>query len=236
MCRMLAFISEEPILIRYYVWEISRSLHWMSRSGRKAPHRDGFGLAYKNAEGRMTLRTWGREELPSLEARQFAEMAGIKTTLFLGHARQASEGYQKMTAAEAHPFVKGSVYLAHNGTIRDADALDTEEGTDTQRLLRWISLHWEPRSFFGLQEALRLLLTEVKDYTAINLLITEGTHVYAFCCYSEEPEQYALHYRLDGNLAIVASEPLDGGSWQKLESRELLQISPSMMLQKVRVV
>lgn len=230
---MLAFMSQEPKAISHYVWEISRSLNWMSHSGRKAPHRDGFGLAYKNSDGQMTLRTWGSEELPDLEKRSFAEITDIQTTLLLAHVRQASQGYRKMTAAEAHPFVRASIYLAHNGTIRDPDSLDQQgAGTDTQKLMRWLTANWEPRNFRGLQVALHKLLTRVKDYTAINLLITEGTHLYAFCCYKEEPEQYTLHFRTEENLVIVASESLDDGAWQQLHSGELLQISADLMIQK----
>ena len=236
MCRMLAFMSREPKPISHYVWEVSRSLQWMSHSGRKAPHRDGFGIAHKNDEGRMILRTWGQEELAPLEARQFADIAGIKTTLLLAHARQASEGYQEMTSAEAHPFLEDTLYLAHNGTIRDVHALGGSEGTDTQRLLRWMIAHWKPRSFLGLRAALMQLLGAIKDYTAIDLLITEGTHIYAFCCFREQPEYYTMHFRVDETLVIVASEPLDDGAWQQLRSGELLQISPDLTVQQDRVV
>lgn len=242
MCRMLGFISREPIPISRYLQEVSQSLHWLSFHGQKAPHRDGLGLAYKDTDNQeMKLYRWGRVELT-----QYGEITdlpnfptGVRTTLLIAHARKASKAYEHLaTSAQAHPLFKDDIYLAHNGTIHDVDKLNTQGDTDTQRLLHWLACHWKPRTPSKLQETLKRLLGLVKKYTALNLLITEGSHLYAFCCYSDNPEYYTLHYRLDleGGLAIVASEPLDSGSWQLLANWEFLKISPKLEFERGRVI
>jgi len=237
MCRMLGFISREPILISRYLWEAPRSLQWLSLHGQKAPHRDGLGLTYKDADKGMKLYKWGREELTQLKEKGFPKISDAKTTLLIAHSRKASEAYKQMTtAAQAHPLFEDGIYLAHNGTIRDAHKLRAREGTDSQKLIHWLAHNWRPRNPSGLQEALQKLLTLVKGYTAINLLLTEGSHLYAFCCYSREPEYYTLHYHLDEKIVIVASEPLDEGlRWQPLACGELLQIAPNLELRKTRI-
>ena len=233
---MLGVMSREPMSIGYYLWEVPRSLCWLSCSGHKAPHRDGMGLVYKNSDGRMTLHRWGHEELDQLDVKGSRALAREKTTLLIAHARQASSGYREMTAAQAHPFVEDGIYLAHNGTIRDADSLKGGKATDSEKLLHWLASHWQPRNLLGMKDTLKKLLTRVEDYSAINLFITEGNHLYAFCCYMQEPEHYTLHYHQTNKQVIVASEPLDDGWWQPLRNGELLEISPAMALKKAHVI
>lgn len=186
----------------------------------------------------MKLRRWGQQELTRLEEQGFSKISDAKTTLLIAHARKASKDYRQMvTAAQAHPLFEEGIYLAHNGTVQDAHKLSPREGTDSQKLLHWLAHDWRPRNPSSLQEALRKLLTLVEGYTALNLLITEGSNLYAFCCYGREPEYYTLHYRLDKSIAIVASEPLDeeDQQWQPLASGELLQIAPNLELWKTRI-
>lgn len=235
MCRMLGFVSRRPVPIDWCLWEAPRSLHWLSLNGCKAPHRDGLGLVYKDAKGKMELHRWGREALTQPAEPRFPELMEIKTTLLMAHARQASVGYKHMTtSAEAHPFFEAGIYLAHNGTIKDAGNLDAAAGTDTQKLLRWLNANWTTHSLFGLEEALRKLLQRVENYTGMNLLITDSSSLYAFCCYRREPGYYTLHYRIAEGLAIVSSEPLDEDpkKWQPLANGELLEITPALKIRR----
>ena len=238
MCRMLGFISRAPKPIYPYLGEAPRSLRWLSLHGQKAPHRDGFGLAYKDVTGQMKLLKAGREKLSQFEAERLSRISDLKTTLLLAHARQASAAYRQMAeATETHPLCADGIYLAHNGTIHDAGKLSTVPGTDSQKLLDWLVHNWQPRNYSGLQEALRKLLKLIKDYTAINLLITDGDHLYVFCCYRQEPEYYTLHYRLDEDFVMVASETLDDEElWHQLNSGMLLHVTPRLTHRLVRVV
>jgi predicted glutamine amidotransferase len=234
---MLGFISRMPKPICFYLEEAPRSLRWLSLHGQKAPHRDGLGMAYKNVRGQIELFKAGQEELPQLETEGFSKIRGLQTTLLLAHARQASKAYRQMTeTAQAQPLSSDGLYLTHNGTIHDVAKLGTLEGTDSQKLLHWLAQNWQPRNSSGLKDALQKLLKLIQDYTAINLLITDGSHLYAFCCYRREAEYYTLHYNLDENLVTVASEPLDDEPWQQLGSGVLLQITPRLTHQLVQVI
>ncbi|MCR4391372.1 MAG: class II glutamine amidotransferase [Candidatus Acetothermia bacterium] len=236
MCRMLGFVSREPIPIRRYLVDAPHGLLAMSRRGQKAPHRDGFGWAYLDGRGRMRLYRWGRAVLARVGDGVPSDLDAA-TTLLLAHARKASPEYGALTGgAHAHPMVHDGVFLAHNGTVRDAEVLDRGSGTDSQKLVRWLARAWQPRTLQGLTGALRELLGMIRDYTALNLLLTDGSSLYAFCLYTRDPDYYTLHHRMDEGAVVVASEPLDAGpGWRPVPSGELLCIESGLTLTRTRL-
>jgi len=233
---MLGFLSREPIPIRRYLVEVPRCLLHMSLHGKKAPHRDGFGYAYQDGSGRMAVHRWGKEDLDRVPNGLLGDL-DPSTILLIAHVRKASPEYgARLTDQEAHPFALEGLVLAHNGTIRDAEALDPAPGIDSQRLARWLSRAWQPRTPEALVWALEELLAWVRDYTAVNLLLTEGTSLYAFCCFTQDQDYYTLWYRAAGEAVIVASEPVDDSpSWQPLSSGELLHIGSELNLERLQV-
>jgi len=233
---MLGFLSREPIPIRRYLVEAPQELLHMSLHGKKAPHRDGFGCAYLDRSGRMAVHRWGKEDLDRVPDGLLGDL-DPGTTLLIAHVRKASPEYgARLTDEEAHPFAVAGLVLAHNGTIRDAEALDPAPGIDSQRLARWLSRAWQPRTPEALAWALKELLAQVRDYTAVNLLLTEGASLYAFCCYTQDSDYYTLWYRVAGEAVTVASEPLDDGpGWQSLTNGELLRIEPELTLERFQV-
>lgn len=246
MCRLLGVLSREPAPLRQHFTdpllgqsqvEGRRSqacdlptcdcyygLLAVSLRGAKAPHRDGVGWAYRDARGRMRLYRWGREALARCDGLP-GDLAP-ETTLVVAHARKASPEYGALVGAiHAQPLVRDGIFLAHNGTIRDVEALGEGAGTDSQRLLGWLCQAWQPRTTERLAAALRELLGLVRDYTALNLLLTDGESLYAFRCYTREPDYYTLYCHEDGDVAIVASEPTDDASgWVPLRHGELVSI------------
>jgi glutamine amidotransferase len=233
---MLGFLSREPIPIRRYLVEAPRGLLHMSLHGKKAPHRDGFGYAYRNTSGRMAVHRWGKADLDRVPDGLPGDL-DPSTTLLIAHVRKASPEYgARLTDQEAHPFAVEGLLLAHNGTIRDAETLDAGAGIDSQRIARWLSRAWQPRTLEALARALGELLARVRDYTAVNLLFTEGASLYAFCCYTQDQDYYTLWYRVAGEAVIVASEPVDDGpSWQPLSNGELLHIRSELNLERLQV-
>jgi predicted glutamine amidotransferase len=233
---MLGFLSREPIPIRRYLVEAPRGLLYMSLHGKKAPHRDGFGYAYRDTSGRMAVHRWGKEDLDRVPDGLPGDL-DPSITLLIAHVRKASPEYgARLTDQEAHPFAVEGLVLAHNGTIRDAEALDAGSGIDSQRIARWLSRAWQPRTPEALARALEELLARVRDYTAVNLLLTEGTSLYAFCCFTQDPDYYTLWYRAVEETVVVASEPVDDGpSWQPLSNGELLHVLSNLTYRKYRI-
>ncbi|GAB4303952.1 MAG: hypothetical protein Kow0097_00140 [Candidatus Bipolaricaulota bacterium] len=233
MCRLLGVLAREAGPLRTYLVDAPHGLHAMSLRGANAPHRDGVGWAYRDDRGRMRVQRWGRRALTG-----HADLPGDlapRTTLLLAHARKASPEYAALVGAlYAQPLVQDGIFLAHNGTIRTA--VGTGGGTDSQRLLGWLVEAWQPRDVVRLAEALRSLLRLVRDYTALNLLLSDGRSLAALRQYATDPEYYTLWWRADADAVTVASERTDGRpGWQALRNGELLWVEPGLEVSRLLV-
>lgn len=235
MCRLLGVVGRVPFALRTYLVE-DHGLLAMSLHGAQAPHRDGVGWAYRDAHGRMRLHRWGRAALAGDE--RLPGDLSPETTLLLAHARKASPEYRGVLGAlQAQPLVRDGVFLAHNGTVRDVDALGPGSGTDSQRLLEWLVRAWVPRTPDRLRAALQELLGRVRDYTALNLLLTDGALLYAFCCHTRDPDYYTLHGRWGEEAVVVASERVDNRpGWAPLRNGELRVVGPDLAVRTLPVV
>ncbi len=235
MCRMLGVASRNPFPVSRWLLGEPRGLLHLSLHGKRAPHRDGLGYAYLDGDGRLHVRHWGKEELDRVPD-GFPGEHSQPTSLLIAHARKASPEYRaRLTADHAHPFLEGGLALAHNGGIRDAERLDPGPGIDSQRLARWLARAWQPRTLEVLLKALEGLLATVRDYTAINLLFTDGKSLYAFRRCTEKPDYYSLWFYVNPRLVLVASEPLGNEGWQPLADGELLAIAPDLSLSHHRI-
>lgn len=226
MCRLLGVVAREPQPLALHLRDAPHSLLRMSLEGKKAPHRDGVGWAYRDGRGRMRLHRWGARALAGRD-----DLPGDltpATTLLLAHARKASPEFGRLRGGvHAQPLSRDGLLLAHNGTVRDAHALGATPSTDSQALLDWLVRAWSPRTPEGLREALGRLLGHVRDFTALNLLLTDGEVLYALCLYTGDPDYYTLHLRRWEGEVVVASEPASSEpGWTALENGELRVVYP----------
>jgi glutamine amidotransferase len=73
------------------------------------------------------------------------------------------------------------------------------------------------------------LLALVRDFTALNLLLTEGTTLWALCLYTQDPDYYTLHWRQGDGEVVVASQPVDDQpGWAPLATGTLLRVGPDL--------
>ncbi len=231
---MLGVWSHEPFLIRRWLLDASPGLLGLSLAGKKAPHRDGLGYAFRDPAGRWKLFRFGPEALAQ---------GGIpgpldsQALLLLAHARKSSPEYQKFRGGlYAHPFYYDGLFLCHNGTVRDVNRLGIREGTDSWRILVWLSRRWQPRTPEKLQECLADLLEVLRDYSALNLLLSDGENLYALCAYTQDADYYTLWVHEEKGIVAVASEPADiQKAWQPLENRELILIGSEGISARVKV-
>jgi|Deesub1362A_J573_1020465.scaffolds.fasta_scaffold01599_10 glutamine amidotransferase len=233
---MIGFVSKKKVPLRRYFVSAPRSLLYMSLHGKKAPHRHGFGYLWKTEEAAIAVRRYGSGDLEKTPG-ALPDALPVASTLAIGHVRKASPIYRVHTGArEAHPFAEWGIFLAHNGTIYDADVLDPNPGIDSQKLARWLAHAWWPRTPEGLAKALERLLQEVQDFTAIDLLLTEGTNLYAFCCFNRNPDYYTLWYRATKDTIIISSEPVDEEpTWQPMKNLELLWSTPDLKVHRRQI-
>lgn len=231
---MLAVLSAKPFPIRKWLLDANPGLLGLSLRGKNAPHRDGLGYAFRNPQGRWHLFRFGpkalaREGIPGPVDRE--------ATVLLAHARKASPEFAGFRGGlYAHPFFYDGVFLCHNGTVRDIERLGPTHGTDSQRLLLWLSQRWRPRKPEALPERLRELLQSVSDFSALNLLLSEGENLYALCAFRVNPDYFTLWWCRGADFAAVASEPVDAQEdWTPMENGELLVIRPDLSLTRVHL-
>jgi len=234
MCRMLGVVSSEPFPIRKWLVETSPGLLGLSLFGKNAPHRDGLGYAFRDPSGRWKLFRFGPKALNE------ADIPGpinSEAVILIAHARKASQEYRGFRGAiYAHPFFHDGVFLCHNGTVRDANELGEWLGTDTRKILLWLTRNWWPRTPERLKECLSELLHLVQDFTGLNLLISDGESLYALCAYSQNPDYFTLWVQEGEGLVAVASEPADAAkTCHPLQNRELLFISASGFYKRTRL-
>ncbi len=76
----------------------------------------------------------------------------------------------------------------------------------------------------------------MQDYSALNLLLSDGANLYALCAYTRDPEYFTLWIHEGPDVVVVASEPVDAGRpWQPLAHRELLCVLASGERARVRL-
>ena len=116
MCRLFAFRSTGPLCGQASLCAAGNSLAAQSRrDARGESHRDGWGLASFDGDGRPHVT---KSLQAACDDRAFDDLArSVVTTTLVVHVRQASVGN---TALEnTHPFVHGRWVFAHNGTLED---------------------------------------------------------------------------------------------------------------------
>jgi glutamine amidotransferase len=163
------------------------------RGGAHGPHSDGWGLAlYEGRRARVFLEP--AAAATSALARHVREHP-IKTLLAVAHVRRKTRGATSL--ANTHPFQRElwgrSFVFAHNGTLRDADALPLRRfrpmgNTDSEHAFCAMLGMLEDR--FGsrypprpadLWEAVAKIGAFVGRSGTFNFLLADGTFLFARC-------------------------------------------------------
>ena len=187
MCELLAMSANVPTDICFSFTGL------MQRGGNTGPHKDGWGVTFYEGKGCRSFK----DPMPSAEspiARLVTEYP-IKSEAVICHIRQANSG--GVCLENTHPFTrqmwgKNWTY-AHNGQLKDfkptlAVKLHLPIGTtDSEHAFCWVldQLHYQ----FGTQEPdaktlfafIASLAEKIHTLGVINLLITDGESLFAFC-------------------------------------------------------
>jgi len=246
MCELLGLCFNKEVNIQ------------LAFSGLKAgatDNPDGWGVAWYNEYGTQVIKE-ARPVDRSRLARSFLEDLGARSRIFVSHIRLATAG--EAGYVNTHPFYRRfdnkTWVFAHNGTI-DTDQLNfpTDEfrpigTTDSELifcgLLSWLKQHEltlaHKDDFVVLHEKLR----EINRLGELNLIFSNGTHLFA---YHDRSGYVGLYFllrqapykvvRLRGqyltiDLAeiidpdergfLVASEPLSDEDWINFKPGQLL--------------
>ncbi|MDP6101186.1 MAG: class II glutamine amidotransferase [Dehalococcoidia bacterium] len=223
---MVGIISRAPVPAAYELLAAPHSLIWLSRNGRRwrspdgrGPHDDGWGLAW-HENGGMRVEKRGQ---PANTDPDFIRIAdGVTTNILIGHVRKASPG-MTICDANAHPFCKDDLVLAHNGDVDLPPDPGGADIIDSQRFLHWIADNWD-RTESG-------LLATLQDamgfrHTSLSFLMSDGHQLYALRqtkLRTEYLDYYSLYVKHTRDKTTIASEPLDDSSgWIPVDNGTLL--------------
>ena len=246
MCELLGLCFNKEVTVQ------------LAFSGLKAgatDNPDGWGIGWYDEYGTQVIKEAQPVDRSRL-ARSFLEDLGARSRIFVSHIRRATAG--EAGYVNTHPFYRRfdnkTWVFAHNGTI-DFDQLIFPTGeftpigtTDSELifcgLLSWLKHHKlrlaDRNDFVLLHEKLR----EINRLGELNLIFSDGTHLFA---YHDSSGYVGLNFllrqapyevvRLRGqyltiNLAeiiepdesgyLVASEPLSDENWISFKQGQLV--------------
>ncbi len=221
---MFGLLAARPVSARRLLRDAPRSLWTLA-----GEHRDGWGVAIGEPGGWIVHRDTACAQASA----RFDDV--VDTTcarVVVAHVRQKTVG--ATTLANTHPFRRGSLVFAHNGTVTTLAALARQTSaarlaeiagdTDSERLFAYIATQVDRAGDVerGVVAAVRALHA-AGEVGTLSFLLSCGQRIYAHRL------GRALHLlvRHDAReprrtpTVVVASEPLTDEAWRELPERSL---------------
>jgi glutamine amidotransferase len=250
MCQLLGMNANVPTDVMFSFAGLAQ---------RAEEHKDGFGIAFFEGRG---LRHYvdaasARESLLA----EWIQRYPIRSEVVIAHIRKATQG--QVTLENTHPFQRelwGRYWVAaHNGDLKDFHphlhaAFRPVGDTDSERLFCWLmqelaKAHCRVPSIAELSLTLRELLPQAARHGTLNLLLSNGEALWAFCTTDlfllERRHPFGTAHLADADLsvdfssqtrpsdrvALLATQPLTVGEpWQRLAAGELVVLQGGQRL------
>lgn len=146
-----------------------------------------------------------------------------ETNLFLIHARSASFNKDKDNISYNQPYTDGKYAFVFNGLLKGMRYPRPLAGNIGAQKI-WTLL----QEFLGqnsTEVAIKKTVAELNKYArevqALNLGLSDGERLYAYCQFAKNDDYYTLHANQSSEKIIVSSEPLRGGTFSPLEPKKL---------------
>ena len=246
MCQLLGMNCNVPTDI------VFSFTGFTTRSSGADSHNDGWGIAF--FEGAGVRHFVDHEAAVASPIAQLIKRLPIKSTNVIAHIRKATQG--RVALENCHPFVRelwGRYWVfAHNGDLKDfAPALDGPYrpvgSTDSEQAFCYLLQQLRRRFGEGLpsqenlRPALQELFAEIAAFGTFNLMLSDGTALYAHCStnlhYIVRQHPFAKVRLADDDLsvdfaqvttpqdrvAIIVTEPLtDNETWTAFASGQTM--------------
>lgn len=231
MCRFVAYIGEESLLIGDLLVKPENSLIKQSRNANKDQYRvnaDGFGMAWYNSKITNEPAIF-RSIQPAWNDNNLIHLANIiESKCFIGHIRASTIG--DITKSNCHPFSYKEYTMVHNGAIDGFDKirrslmaelsdeffLEVKGNTDSECLFFLIMQYVYSGKGMPLNKAMEKAFTWVvnaqreNESSRLNIVITNGKEMIATRFVSKDHRPLSLSYsKDDDDSVVIASEPLD---------------------------
>jgi glutamine amidotransferase len=219
---MFGLVAGQPIAPRTFLADAPKSLRALS-----VEHADGWGIAARH-DGEWTIE---RSTACAARCAHFdATTCALAASIVVAHVRKKTVGPTSL--ANTHPFQRGHLVFAHNGTVKDLDALlartsarraaEVAGDTDSERLFAFILTRIDDAADVGagVAQAVRELHA-LPEPGSVSFLLSCGHRLYAHRL------ARSLFVLVRPDATLVASEPFTDEPWRELADRELVVLGPS---------
>lgn len=207
MCRFLIAKSEEPFtpqeLLEKFA-DMSKKSHALDGDWQG----DGWGVSYKNVKNDWVLY---HSLLPVWEdTAMFSRLPS--TTHLVIHARSASFPTQKGVLSYNQPYIEKNILFVFNGLLKGVSFPTPVPGAiGAQKIWNLLKDYITTRSpKKALEETIKELKRHTKHIQALNIGISDGDQFWVYNEYADFPEYYSLHLSINKKFSFIASEPLEG--------------------------
>jgi predicted glutamine amidotransferase len=234
MCRLLGFVSREPVVATELLEGIYESFIKVSQL-----HRDGWGLAWYSESGHLQL---SKKPEAAHASEEYAHLAKrIQTDALISHVRWATPGYS-LCLENTHPFTYNLMAFAHNGAVAPNERLEKFIAphlqseivgmTDSERyFLALISEIEKAPPIEAFRTHLRMMHHHLQS-SSLNCLLLTPEALYAVCDFDpyaplaqQEPDYFHLQYQVRPDAIVVGSTGLNqDASWEILKSGQMLVV------------
>lgn len=217
MCRMFGMVAAEPVSACELLRDAPRGMRALSHE-----HADGWGIAVHAHGGWLVHRSTNC----AARCARFDEVAhSVHARVVIAHVRKKTVG--ETTLANTHPFQRGRLVFAHNGTVRDVGALvarssperlaEIEGDTDSERLFAFVLTFVDALGDVGRGVAAAVrALDALGDVGTASFMLSCGSRLYAHRL------GRTLYTLARGDVAMIASEPLTDEAWCEVPERALI--------------
>lgn len=193
MCRLLGVIANKPVDLRFSLVEGPNTVMSMSHWNP-----DGWGVGWYRDDGTPVVIK--EPTLAAASNRYHRTAAEGRSRIFIAHVRRATTG--ELSYENCHPFTKDNWIFAHNGSVEDYESLMeclTEAHrksimgeTDSEILFHWLLQNIEACD--SVIDGVKAAIEEIRSYTAINFLLSDGERMYAYREAKTSTDYYTLYW------------------------------------------
>lgn len=225
MCRMLIAVGEVNttwLIDDFILMASGKNERHENNADKLFQHGDGWGMCYFDRD-QLKIH---KSIKPCYEDGEIHSYKKISSPLIIMHARHGSKG--KVKIENVHPFHYLNYIFLHNGTVKEKlkyNSMFIPQGnTDSEELFYYLlsDITGELNEHIIYKK-----LSQVKNFTGMNMIISNGEISFVINWYAVKPNYYKLKMLKTKDFVVISSEILPHfkqGTWRTLNNKDILKI------------